>query len=97
MRENIISASRLLYGQTEIISQDYKAALQHATPDDIVYMDPPYQGTSGKRDARYSQSLSYNNFVETLKELNERHISYIVSYDGRTGEKKFGSVLPFFS
>ena len=96
MRRNITSASRLLQGRSELVSQDYKNTLFSATPVDVVYMDPPYQGTSGKRDARYSQSLAYEHFVETLRELNNRHISYIVSYDGRTGTKMFGNTLPAY-
>jgi DNA adenine methylase len=33
-------------------------------------------------------------FVSELEKLNQRDISYIVSYDGRTGAKMFGRFLP---
>jgi len=36
----------------------------------------------------------FDEFVEALEVLNARDISYIVSYDGRTGEKVHGRSLP---
>jgi DNA adenine methylase len=57
-------------------------------------MDPPYQGVCGDRDSRYFSGISYDEYISTLAELNERQIRYAVSYDGRTGIKTFGKVLP---
>jgi DNA adenine methylase len=94
MAEHIHGASRLLVGRTEIQCGDYRAALQHATPDDLIYMDPPYQGVSGRRDVRYVRPISHSEFVETLRELNTRQLAYVVSYDGRTGAKRYGEPLP---
>jgi DNA adenine methylase len=73
---------------------DYREVLSQARADDLVYMDPPYQGVCGNRDARYYSGIDYAEFVAALDELNSRNIAYIVSYDGRCGDKRFGEALP---
>ena len=57
-------------------------------------MDPPYQGVCGDRDSRYLSGISHSEFILALEELGNRRISYIVSYDGRRGDKLFGELLP---
>ena len=94
MRRNILGASALLKDRTRIVSGDYRGALEDARPADLVYLDPPYQGVCGHRDQRYITGLAFETFVAQLSDLNERRISYIVSYDGRTGEKSYGKPLP---
>ncbi|MBI5328234.1 MAG: DNA adenine methylase [Deltaproteobacteria bacterium] len=94
MRENIFGVSVLLKGKSVISSLDYKDVLSNANEDDVVYMDPPYQGVCGDRDSRYFSGLSYEEFAAALSDLNIRQIRYAVSYDGRTGNKKFGNRLP---
>lgn len=96
MRQHILAASRLLAGRTTLVRGDYGLALAQATPNDIVYMDPPYQGVCGRRNPRYSTHLDYDAFVAALSLLNARDISYIVSYDGRTGDQQYGKPLPPF-
>jgi DNA adenine methylase len=59
-------------------------------------MDPPYQGTSFTRDHRYLHGLSYEDFVKALSQMNDKSISYIISYDGVTGNKEHGKSLPKF-
>ena len=94
MRTNIFGVSALLNGKTEFSSLDYRAVLAKARTTDLVYMDPPYQGVCGDRDSRYYSGIYHSDFVAALEELNSREISYIVSYDGRRGEKTFGELLP---
>jgi DNA adenine methylase len=94
MRQHILGASRLLRGKTEITSLDYKEVVARATGDDLIYMDPPYQGVCGNRDPRYLKSVQFDEFVEILETLNFRNISYLVSYDGRTGARTHGRRLP---
>jgi DNA adenine methylase len=96
MRARIIGASRLLKGKTELACADYKDALSNLTTRDIVYMDPPYKGVCGGKDKRYKGTLSFDEyiFVDILRRLNARGVSFMVSYDGRTGEKTFGEALP---
>jgi len=94
MRDNIFGVSTLLKGKSVISSLDYKDVLSNVNEDDVVYMDPPYQGVCGDRDSRYFSGISYEEFVAALSELNVRQIRYAVSYDGRTGNKTFGNRLP---
>lgn len=94
MRKNIFEVSRLLTNKTSIASVDFRCAALAAQADDLVYMDPPYQGTSFTRDHRYLNGLSYDEFVDVLFKMNELNISYIISYDGATGGKKYGKTLP---
>jgi len=94
MRNMIFGASYLLKGKTKTSSQNYRDILRKAKPYDLVYMDPPYQGVCRNRDNRYLTGVQFCEFVEALQELNARGIRFIVSYDGRTGEKVHGNVLP---
>ena len=94
MEQQILAASRLLQGRAVLMATDYRAALRLATTRDVVYLDPPYQGVCRRRDPRYIQGLALETFVAALDDLNRREIAYIVSYDGRTGDKVFGAPLP---
>jgi DNA adenine methylase len=94
MRENIFGVSALLKGKTIMSSLDYKDVLLNVNEEDVVYMDPPYQGVCGDRDSRYFSGILYDEFVMALTELNAHNIRYAVSYDGRTGNKTFGNRLP---
>ncbi|MBI5238089.1 MAG: DNA adenine methylase [Deltaproteobacteria bacterium] len=94
MRGNIFGVSSLLKGKTIISSLDYKDVLLNVNGDDVVYMDPPYQGVCGDRGSRYFSGILYDELVMALAGLNTRNIRYAVSYDGRTGNKTFGARLP---
>jgi DNA adenine methylase len=94
MEDHIKRASHILKGKVALSSVDYQKAIAGATPDDLVYMDPPYQGVGMHRDRRYQDVLQFETFVATLEQLNRRSIPYIVSYDGRTGNKTHGQHLP---
>jgi len=94
MRQRIEHASSLLQGRTKITAWDYKKVLDKCTENDLVYMDPPYQGVCGNRDQRYLPKIEYNGFCVELEKLNERNIHYVISYDGRTGNKEYGQPMP---
>lgn len=94
MRAQLLGASALLAGRAEVRAGDYAAALEHATARDLVYLDPPWQGTSGARDRRYHQQHERERFVADLERLIARGVRVIVSYDGRSGERGYGEPLP---
>jgi DNA adenine methylase len=94
MRKNIMGLANLLQGKAEFTSLDYRDVFKKVEQTDLIYMDPPYQGVCGNRDARYYSGISHDEFVEALQELTARNLLFIISYDGRRGEKKFGEFLP---
>lgn len=86
--------SRLLSGKVEFRSGDFMDILKDATPEDVVYMDPPWQGTSNKKDPRYAYLLDLERLIEGLSDLNKRSIPYILSFDGTCGDRAYGNELP---
>lgn len=94
MGKNILLVSQILGESTRISSDDYTVVLRDAGAQDLVYMDPPYQGVCKNRDSRYVGGVDFEEFVAELATLNERNVPFIVSYDGRTGDKSFGKKLP---
>jgi DNA adenine methylase len=94
MRKHIFDAHNILNGKAISTSRDYADILNMAKPDDLVYMDPPYQGTSGNRDQRYHQQLDFDRFVSELEKLRNRSVPFIISFDGRCGNTTYGQPLP---
>ncbi|MFN0132005.1 MAG: DNA adenine methylase [Phycisphaerales bacterium] len=94
MRRHILGASALLKNKSALSSVDYREVLESAKPGDLVYMDPPYQGVVDTHNHRYRHGISFDQFVSALDSLRCRGIAFIVSYDGRTGTKRFGRPLP---
>jgi DNA adenine methylase len=88
------TASALLRGKTEIVSADFTDCVAVARPCDLVYMDPPYQGTTYGRDKRYAAQLTRGRLMTCLEELNSKGVGFILSYDGRTGSKAHAVPLP---
>ena len=54
----------------------------------------PYQGTAKNGGFRYLENLNREDFIISLYKLNQRNIPFILSYNGRTGKKKYGVELP---
>lgn len=89
-------ASQLLAGRTLAVSGDFMEIIQAAGENDLVYLDPPWQGTSLKRDPRYAYLLDLDALIAGLNTLNERNVPYMLSFDGLCGEKKYGTSLPSY-
>jgi DNA adenine methylase len=94
MMADILAVSKLLAGKTTVSSLDYKEVFALAKPSDLVYMDPPYQGVCMTGDPRYFSGIDFDEFMRELKKLNLRNVPFILSYDGRTGQKSYGQSLP---
>lgn len=94
MQENVLGVSMLMRGWSVVTSFDYRDVLASTREADVVYMDPPYQGVCGDRDARYFSGISFDDFVDALDRLNTRGIRYLTSYDGRLGTRSYGEPLP---
>lgn len=94
MRREIFSAHKILSGITKVSTIDYRDILKGACSKDLVYLDPPWQGTSTKKDNRYFQQLELGGLISSLKNLNERGVPFLLSFDGRLGSKTYGGTLP---
>lgn len=94
MRASLAAAHALLAGRARVRAADYAELCEAAGPRDLVYLDPPWQGTSGPRDRRYVAPLDLDRFVATLDALNRRGVRYLVSLDGRRGDRVYGAALP---
>ena len=94
MREDIVRVSQLLKNKVTLFSLDYNEVIATASVDDLIYFDPPYQGTGQNGGFRYMQDLNHDDFVLSLYQLNKKNIPFLLSYDGRTGDKHFGKPLP---
>lgn len=86
--------SNLLKDRIKIVGGDFRDAIAMATSNDLVYMDPPWQGTSGKRDSRYAYLLNLDELIEELDSLNKRNVPYMLSFDGTCGDRTYGTELP---
>jgi DNA adenine methylase len=94
MKDDILAVSKLLKNKTTLTSVDYKEVLKKAASQDLIYMDPPYQGVCAAGDPRYFSGIDFGEFMRELRKLNERNVPFILSYDGRTGNKSYGQDLP---
>ena len=95
MRSEIQAFSALLKHRTEFTSLNFSDTATRLEPvDDFVYLDPPYQGTLGTRDARYCSGVDLCELIEFLDELNQRNVMFALSYDGIKGNKSYGVELP---
>ncbi|BAY10881.1 DNA adenine methylase [Calothrix sp. NIES-2098] len=94
MRKNIEGISRLLKNKCRFTCLDYREVLSTVRQGDFIYLDPPYQGVCGNRDTRYFSGISFDDFVIALEDLNRKRVAFVVSYDGKRGNKTFGNTLP---
>jgi len=94
MENHILGAAGILSHRTKVTHDDYSTVVKLATSKDLVYMDPPYQGTSGQRDTRYHKQLDFDRFVKETEQLRNRKVPVIISFDGRCGNRIYGTELP---
>ena len=92
--ENVYAISTLMKDKVSFSALDYKEVFELAQPGDLVYMDPPYQGVTNKRDNRYLSGVEFDDFAKAIETLNKKGVDYLVSYDGECGGKEYGKELP---
>ena len=96
MKSNIVAASAVLNQGTQLYSKDFREVTATATANDLVYMDPPWQGTSTKKDTRYAYVLQIEALIDEIERLNERHVPCLLSFDGACGDQTYGQDLPAY-
>jgi len=93
VRGRIAEVSRLLQGSIVRVA-DYETVLAQASPNALIYMDPPYQGTTDVADHRYLSGLTPAKFAVSLADAVARDLSFIVSYDGVVDGRSYCRALP---
>ncbi len=88
------AVSRLLKGRTSLFCGDFRDCAKDAGASDLIYMDPPYQGTTYGTDKRYAAGLERERLIDGLYNFDARSVPYVLSYDGQMGEKTYGEPLP---
>lgn len=94
MIKEIYSVSELLINKSEVRKGDFSKIIKDASENDLIYMDPPWQGTSHKSNPRYAHLLNLEELIASFEDLNKRNIPYMVSFDGICGDKTYGKDLP---
>ncbi len=94
MTHQLAGAHALLRGKTETVAGDFAQIIEDAGPRDLVYLDPPWEGTSTGRDTRYHSGLARERLIAALESLNQRGVPWLLSYDGQCGTKTYGTALP---
>lgn len=94
MSAAVAALSRLLRDKVEFRTGDWLETTADATPDDFIYMDPPYVGTSIGRDKRYHAQLTQNEVIVGLESMLKGGLRFALSYDGKTGDKTYSDPLP---
>jgi DNA adenine methylase len=93
MTGELVGAHNLLKGYATTFVGDVEDCIREAGPEDLVYMDPPWQGTTEGADKRYHQGFGRARLEDLLANLNEREVPWMLSYDGRSGKRTYGTPL----
>lgn len=96
MKRDIVAVSNLLKGRVKITCKDYREVLLEVNSMDLVYLDPPYQGVCATGDPRYFRGVKFEELIEALDYLNKKGIPFLLSYDGRSGDRVYGRKMPSF-
>ncbi len=94
LRAAVSQAHRLLAGRCEVRAGDWLATVHDATMDDLVFLDPPYLGTTIGADRRYAMQMRSEELLAGLYQLQLRGVPTLLSYDGRTGAGPVAAALP---
>lgn len=94
LADNVRRISSMLKDKVEFAAKDYREILETARKGNIVYMDPPYQGVSNMRDCRYVSGIDFSDFVRAVDGLNRKGVDFVISYDGKCGDRTYGEDLP---
>ena len=89
LRDIILDWSRRIQG-VDFFAEDYEYTTSSASSRDVIYLDPPYFHTKG----RYFGKIHFDNFFAYLDNLNSRGVKYLLSFDGKRGDKDYTVDLP---
>lgn len=86
--------SKLIENRYTLTSLNCVELIEHYRLGQVWYLDPPYEGTSEGPNGRYYQSIPRARVIEFLEQLRDARVPFVLSYDGFTGNKQHGALLP---
>lgn len=75
----------------EFICDSYDNVIKNAKEGDVIYMDPPYENTTGMY---FISTFDKNHMFDIMKELNDKKVKWLLSYDGKTGKEDRTANIP---
>ena len=78
-------------GTIEFVNKSYNDVICDAKEGDVVYMDPPYENTTGMY---FCKELDTKYFWNVLSKLNDRKVKWLLSYDGISGNNDLKADVP---
>jgi DNA adenine methylase len=88
---DIIFQWHLIIKDIEFYNCDYRKLTAIARKDDFIFFDPPYGGTKG----RYTkEKFDLGSFFDELARLNDRGVKWILTFDGKAGNRNYIYELP---
>lgn len=78
-------------GTIEFVNKSYNDVICDAKEGDVVYMDPPYENTTGMY---FCKELDTKYFWNVLSKLNNRKVKWLLSYDGISGNNDLTADVP---
>lgn len=94
MAAQVRAVAALLRDRCTVHGADFAQVLHDAAPGDLVYLDPPWQGTSLGKDRRYHAGLTRQRLIDQLAGLRARKVPFLLSYDGQCGGRQYAEPLP---
>ncbi|MDP4658665.1 MAG: DNA adenine methylase [Opitutales bacterium] len=76
--------------KVEISKRDYRETLGDIKKGDLVYLDPPYGGSSN----RYISDINIAELVDYLEKLNSKGARWALSFDGSRGGAVYSYQIP---
>jgi DNA adenine methylase len=75
----------------QFVAADYRETLSTVAANDLVFLDPPYAGTTG----RYMpDEFNLNEFGEELQRLNIVGAKWVLTFDGTAGNRTYSTNIP---
>lgn len=88
--EKVVESWQRVIQAVSFVCQDYEQTLEQTTKGDFVYLDPPYAGNK----QRYAEDLDLARFFAALERLNQKGVSWALSFDGRRGKQNLLHDVP---
>lgn len=88
--EKAVKAWNKILQGVRLVCNDYSETVSDASEGDLVYFDPPYAGNR----QRYSDQVQLDSFFHVLKDLNNRGVKWILSFDGWRGSHNLTHPVP---